>query len=166
LVERGVVVVSGLAEGVDTAAHLAAITGKGKTIAVIGTPLDRVYPKQNAGLQKRIAEEHLLVSPFSLGFPVRPGNFPLRNRTMALLSDATVIIEATDTSSSLHQGWEALRLGRLLFITNSTVQDPALTWPRKMLDHGARILSDETLEDLFDLLPARMAIQFDGGAPF
>ena len=166
LASRGIVVVSGLAEGVDTAAHESAIKHGGRTVAVLGTPLDQVYPKKNAELQHRIMREHLVVSQYPLGYPVQPKNFPLRNRTMALLSDATVIIEATDTSGSLHQGWEALRLGRLLFITKSIAENASLTWPEKMLHYGARILSDETLEDFFDLLPARMAAQFNGGIPF
>lgn len=166
LASRGIVVVSGLAEGVDTAAHESAIKQGGRTIAVLGTPLDQVYPKKNAELQHRIMRDHLVISQYPIGYPVQPKNFPLRNRTMALLSDATVIIEATDTSGSLHQGWEALRLGRLLFITKSIVENPGLTWPEKMLHYGARILSDESLEEFFDLLPARMAAQFNGGIPF
>ena len=86
-----------------------------------------------------------------MGYPVQPKNFPLRNLTMALLSDVTVIIEATDASGSLHQGWEALRLGRLLFITKSTVENTGLTWPEKMIRSGALILSDDSIEEFFDL---------------
>jgi DNA processing protein len=69
LAKRGVVVVSGLAEGVDTAAHEAAIAHGGRTVAVIGTPLDQVYPKKNAALQERIMEEHLVISQFPVGAP-------------------------------------------------------------------------------------------------
>ena len=100
LVERNMVVVSGLAEGIDTAAHTGTLEAGGRTIAVIGTPLDKVYPRQNAELQHRIIEEHLLVSQFPIGYPTNPANFPQRNRTMALIADATVIIEATDSSGS------------------------------------------------------------------
>lgn len=166
LVRRGIVVVSGLAEGIDTAAHEAAIKHGGQTIAVLGTSLDQVYPKQNAALQDRIMREHLAVSQFPVGYPVQRKSFPLRNRTMALLSDATVIIEASDTSGSLHQGWEALRLGRLLFMTKTIAEDPKLKWPNEMIHYGARILSDDSIEEFFDLLPARMASHFDGGIPF
>jgi DNA processing protein len=153
LADRGIVVVSWLAEGVDTAAHEAAITHGGRTIAVLGTPLDQVYPKKNAALQHRIMREHLVISQYPPGYPVQPKNFPLRNRTMALLSDATVIIEASDTSGSLHQGWEALRLGRHLFITKSVAEDPGLSWPGKMTHYGARILSDDTLEEFLGADP-------------
>lgn len=112
LIREGVVVVSGLAEGIDTAAHTAAIQRGGRTIAVIGTPLDEVFPAKNHRLQEEIASHHLLVSQFTPGTPIRRENFPQRNRTMALLSHASVIVEAGETSGSLSQGWEAHR-GRL-----------------------------------------------------
>lgn len=166
LVERGVVVVSGLAEGIDTAAHTAAIEAGGKTIAVIGTPLDKVYPKQNRQLQDRLMAEHLVISQFPIGRSVQRMNFPMRNRTMALISDATVIIEASDTSGSLSQGWEALRLGRGLFITKSVAENGQLKWPAEMLHYGARVFSDETVEELFDFLPPRVPIAADEAVAF
>lgn len=155
LVSRSVNVVSGLASGIDTAAHTACLNAGGRTIAVIGTPLSGRYPKENASLQEKIMREHLCISQFVEGRAVGRQNFPIRNRTMALLSDATVIIEASDTSGSLHQGWEALRLGRGLFITKAVAEDTRLMWPAKMQNYGAKILSDETIEDLFDQLPLR-----------
>jgi len=133
LVRAGVVVVSGLARGVDTAAHAAAIHHKGQTIAVIGTPLSKAYPSENSDLQVEIYRHHLLVSPFSDGEGVYKSNFPKRNRVMAAISDATVIIEASDTSGTLHQAAECQRLGRWLFIARSVAEDPALTWPSKFL---------------------------------
>jgi len=151
LVEHGVVVVSGLAEGIDTAAHRAAIEAKGQTIAVIGTPLDQAFPRANAVLQAEIAERHLLVSQFPPGTTVRKHFFTLRNRTMALLVDASVIVEAGNTSGSLSQGWEALRLGRQLFIMRSILELAHLTWPRVMLDYGAQVLED--MEPLLEALP-------------
>jgi DNA processing protein len=163
LAERGIVVVSGLAAGIDTAAHTAAIKHRGRTrrtgrtVAVLGTPLDQVYPKQNAALQHEIMTQHLAVSQYPPGSPIERKNFPIRNLTMALLSDATVIIEASDSSGSLYQGREALRLGRHFFIAKSAVEVRGLTWPDEMLSRGARILSDETLDEFFDLLPARPA---------
>lgn len=151
LAMRGAVVVSGLAEGIDTAAHEGAIVAGGKTVAVLGTPLDDVYPKRNRELQALIMREHLAVSQFPLGSPVRRGNFPRRNRVMALLSDATVIVEAGETSGSLSQGWEAIRLGRQLLILKSTVERPDLLWPRMMVGYGAEVLSDT--ERLLEQLP-------------
>lgn len=150
LAERGVVVVSGLADGIDTAAHRAAIEAGGRTVAVIGTPLDQVYPKTNANLQGELMEKHAVISQFAPGTPVQRRNFPQRNLTMALLVSASVIVEAGDTSGALNQGWEALRLGRLLFIMESVVQNASLTWPKEMLDYGAQVLSDRNLSEFLD----------------
>jgi DNA processing protein len=166
LAGRGIVVVSGLAEGIDTAAHTAAMKHGGRTIAVLGTPLDQVYPRQNAALQEEIMRDHLAVSQYPVGYPVQRKNFPLRNRTMALISDATVIIEAGNTSGSLSQGWEALRLGRPLFLAKSVTEDPSLKWPAEMIHYGAEVLSDQTIEELFDSLPARISAKLDDNIPF
>jgi len=149
----GVIVVSGLAEGIDTAAHDSALAAGGRTIAVLGTPLDVCYPRQNRELQRRIMTEHLALSPFAPGSPVARKNFPCRNRVMALISDATVIVEANDASGALAQGWEAIRLGRPLFILESIVEAPDLTWPEKMLRYGARVLT--STRPLLDQLPVQ-----------
>jgi DNA protecting protein DprA len=135
LVEADFVVMSGLARGVDTVAHMAAIEASGRTAAVIGTPLDRAYPAENADLQTEIYSRHLLISPFGKGETVFRSNFPARNRVMALLSDATVIVEASDTSGTLHQAAECQRSDRWLFIMKSVAEDPRLTWPSKFLSH-------------------------------
>lgn len=155
LVEHGIVVVSGLAEGVDTAAHEGALEAGGDTVAVIGTPLDKAYPAFNKRLQERIHREHLLVSPFPVGAAVYKSNFPQRNRTMAAISDATVIIEASDTSGSLHQAAECQpgRLDRWLFIGKSVVDDPNLTWPKRFIGQAfpkARVLN--STEDILAAL--------------
>jgi len=156
LARHGVIVVSGLAEGIDTSAHQAAIEEGGHTIAVLGTPLDRVYPKENFQLQEVIMHHHLAISQFPIGYPIQPKNFVLRNRTMALISNASIIVEAGDASGSLHQGWEALRLGRPLFIWSSTMNDSSLSWPKKMVMYGAMELTDP--EDVLDVLPSRERI--------
>lgn len=153
LVKRGVVVVSGLALGVDACAHRTAVEAGGRTIAVLGTPLDQFYPKENADLQRRIMAEHLAISQFRSGAAVHKANFPMRNRTMALISHATVIVEASETSGTIHQGWEALRLGRALFILESLMKRTDLAWPRKMVSYGAQALTNKTAEVLFESLP-------------
>ena len=158
LAAAGVVVASGLAAGVDAEAHSATIETGGRTIAVIGTPLDVAYPAVNGLLQEKIYREHLLVSPFAVGSPVFRSNFPQRNRVMAALSDATVIVEASDTSGSLHQAAEcrADRLDRWLFISQSVVNDRRLTWPKKFLGGPkVRILRDtaDVLAVLADAAP-------------
>ena len=156
LARRGVIIVSGLAEGIDTSAHKATIEEGGHTIAVLGTPLDRVYPKENFQLQDVIMHNHLVISQFPIGYPIQPKNFVLRNRTMALISNASIIVEAGDASGSLHQGWEALRLGRPLFIWSSTMNNSSLSWPKKMAMYGAMELTDP--EEVLDVLPFRERI--------
>ena len=143
-------VVSGLAKGIDTSAHRSAIDAGGRTIAVLGNPLEQFYPRENRELQQEIADNHLLVSQFPAGHPAGRGNFPRRNRTMALLTDATVIVEASDGSGTISQGWEALRLGRRLFVMRSVMENPALEWPAEMRQYGAETLSEtgELLEAL------------------
>jgi DNA processing protein len=124
LVRRGTVIVSGLAEGIDTAAHQGAIEAGGKTVGVLGTPLEKSYPAKNRELQALLMREHLVLSQFAPGSSVQPQNFPMRTRTMALISHATVITEAKEKGGSLHQGWEALRLGRPLFVLARLFDDP------------------------------------------
>jgi DNA processing protein len=141
LVVERVVVVSGLALGIDHAAHTTAIEQGGRTVAVIATPLERAYPKEHAELQARIGREHLVVSQFGPGDRIGRWSFPARNRTMALLTHATVIVEAGDSSGTLHQGWEAIRLGRPLFFMRGLLEDGRLRWPRRMMDYGARPLA-------------------------
>jgi len=153
LVENQVIIVSGLAEGIDTAAHETAIRMNGKTIAVIGTPLNKTFPSKNFNLQQEIMKNHLAVSQFPIGYPTKPKDFVLRNRTMALISDASVIVEAGKSSGSLHQGWETLRLGRPLFIWESVVNNKELDWPKEMMEYGAIELSNPT--DVLEVLPTR-----------
>lgn len=154
LLEKQTVIVSGLAEGIDTSAHETAIRSGGKTIAVLGTPLNKVYPRKNSMLQQEIMSKHLAISQFPVGHPTTPKDFVLRNRTMALISDATVIVEAGNTSGSLHQGWEAIRLGRPLFIWKAVLKNTQLSWPEEMFQYGAIELSDPM--DLFEFLPSNL----------
>jgi DNA processing protein len=134
LAAAGVVVISGLARGVDTEALTSAIAAGGKVVAVIGTPIDKAYPAENKRLQEKIYAEHLLISQFPPGQRVHPSYFPQRNKLMAALSDATAIIEAGETSGTLHQAAECVRLGRWLFIAKSVLDNPALKWPAKFRD--------------------------------
>jgi DNA processing protein len=153
LVEHGAIVVSGMAEGIDAAAHTAAIKAGGRTIAVLGTPLDKSYPKSNAELQREVIEHHAALSQFPVGYPITPKNFPMRNALMALIVNASVIVEASESSGALSQGWETLRLGRLLFIMESVFSVPGLRWPHEMLHYGAQRLSDENFDSFLDVLP-------------
>jgi DNA processing protein len=156
LVSNSVVIVSGLAEGIDTSAHMAAIEQGGKTVAVLGTPLDKTFPAKNFKLQQKIMRDYLAISQFEIGMPVTPKNFVIRNMTMALISDATIIVEASDKSGSLHQGWEALRLGRPLFIWRSILKHN-VTWYKDMIEYGAMILEDPT--EAFEVLPSSSPVE-------
>lgn len=149
LVEARVTVVSGLAKGVDTAAMKSAAEHNGGVVGVIGTPIDKAYPAENAILQEELWRDHLLLTPFRVGEQTFRGNFPKRNRVMAAVSDATVIVEASDTSGTLHQAAECGRLGRWLFIMKSVVEDPNLTWPAKFLDKPKVVILSST-QDVLD----------------
>lgn len=142
LAGAGVVVVSGLAKGVDTEALTAAMEAGGRTIGVIGTPIEKAYPAENKRLQEKMYSEHLLISQFAPGRPVYQSNFPERNKLMAAISDATVIVEASDTSGSLHQAAECVRLERWLFIAKSLMDNPSLRWPKDFIGYpNTRILA-------------------------
>lgn len=150
LANAGAVIVSGLARGIDRAAHLGAIEAGGATMAVLGVPLCRCYPPEHARLQEQIYRGHLLVSQFPDGARTQAWCFPARNRTMAMLSHASVIVEAGDTSGSLTLAAETRRLGRPLFLLRSLVENQSLTWPRAFLDRGAIVLDD--LDDIRHVL--------------
>ncbi len=143
LVRDGYTVVSGLARGIDTVALTTAIGMNGQVIAVIGTPISDHYPPENAVLQDHIAREFLLVSqvPVCRYSNQRPPQnkifFPERNVTMSALTEATIIVEAGETSGTLTQARAAIHQGRKLFILDSCFLDPTLTWPARFERMGA-----------------------------
>ena len=143
LVAKNFVVVSGLAAGVDTAAHTTAIEHGGKTIAVIGTPLGHYYPKENRPLQRFIERNFLLISQVPVlryleqDYRANRAFFPERNATMSALTEATIIVEASDTSGTLTQAKAALHQKRKLFILESCFQRNDIEWPAKFEAHEA-----------------------------
>jgi DNA protecting protein DprA len=154
LVQHGAVIVSGLARGIDAAAQMSAIDNGGRTVAVIGTPLSKASPAENSALQEKIWREHLLISPFPEGRPVYRSNFPQRNRVMAAITDATVIVEASDTSGTLHQAAECQTLGRWLFILRTAVDNPAASWPKRFLNAPKTVILDRT-EQIIDAISTK-----------
>jgi DNA processing protein len=152
LAEAGVTVVSGLAAGIDTAAHIAALDAGGRTVAVMGTGIDRVYPRENAALADRIvAAGGALVSQFFPDHPPNPASFPLRNIVMSGLSLATFVIEASETSGAKMQARLALHHGRAVFLPTSLVQQHE--WARKMVEigiGGAHAVSVESVEEVIE----------------
>ena len=161
LVEHDFTVVSGLAAGIDRMAHETAIKEGGRTIAVIGTPLSHSYPRENADLQRYIAEHFLVVSQVPVkkyeerDYRHNRSFFPERNVTMSALTEATIIVEAGETSGTLIQARAALRQNRKLFILDSCFQNPRLTWPATLEAKGAIRVRD--YDDIRRNLPTATA---------
>jgi DNA processing protein len=129
LVGSGYTVFSGLAAGIDTAAHTAALARSGRTVAVIGTGLMRSYPPQNAELQRRIATECAVISQFWPNAPPSRRSFPMRNAVMSGLTRATIVVEASHTSGSRMQARLALAHGRPVFLLEPLLRQ---TWAREL----------------------------------
>ncbi len=155
LVSHRVTVVSGLALGIDSVAHEVAMDNGGKTVGVLGTSLDRYAVMRNRSLQDAIGEKHLLVSQFPCGQTPQRSNFPLRNKTMALLSAATLIVEAATNSGTRHQGWEAIRLGRPVLFPKRSLERQSPDWADEMIRYGAFSFDARTLPLVLDDLPCR-----------
>lgn len=142
LARRGVTIVSGLARGIDTAAHRAALGVGGRTVAVLGTGLTRYYPPENAALQAEIAARALLVSQFSPTFQGTRYSFPMRNRVIAGLALISVVVEAAQGSGAQNEAQAAQKLGRTVFLLRSLVQEQS--WARAMVENeGALVLTGE-----------------------
>lgn len=148
LLEGGHTVVSGLAAGIDTAAHQAALDQDGRTIAVIGTGLNQTYPPQNAPLQRRLAESGAVVSQFWPDAGPLRQNFRLRNAVMSGLALATVIVEATHTSGARIQARAALGHGRPVLLTRQLLEQQ---WARKLADRPG-VFVIRSLTELDDAL--------------
>ncbi len=157
LTRRGIAVCSGLALGIDEAAHLGTLEAGGVTIAVVGTPITRVYPKEHAALQERIGFVGAVVSQFHPASKTLPLCFPLRNATMSGLSLGTVVIEASETSGALIQARKALQQGRKVFIPRSALEDDRLKWPKTYAQRpGAHAFG--TIDELVSVLEAEKLI--------
>jgi DNA processing protein len=153
LAGAGVVVASGLAFGIDAAAHRGALAAGGRTVAVLGTPLDTAYPAAHAALQAEIARRHAVLSPFAPGARIARGNFPRRDRVLAVIARAVVVVEAGDGSGALYTAGEAVRIGRPLFLLRSLVlragvEPPGSGWIARFLDRPGVSILTETAEVL------------------
>ncbi|MCU1659895.1 MAG: processing protein [Pseudonocardiales bacterium] len=153
LSRQGVTVVSGLATGIDTAAHTAALESGGRTVAVIGTGLRNSYPAVNRALQDRIGREHLVISQFWPDAPPTKTSFPMRNAVMSGYSAATVVIEAAWKSGARMQARLALEHGRPVFLHDSLMEHD---WARDYVARGAVVV--RTADDVLNQLAARLAI--------
>lgn len=148
----GWTVVSGLALGIDGAAHEGALTGPGSTVAVVGTGLDRIYPSRHAALTRRIAQEGLLLSEFALGSPPIADHFPLRNRIIAGLARGTLVVEAALRSGSLITARLALEAGRDVFAIPGSIHAVQSRGCHALLKQGAKLV--EQVEDVLEELGA------------
>ncbi|HET7705804.1 MAG TPA: DNA-processing protein DprA [Thermoanaerobaculia bacterium] len=150
LVEAGLTIVSGLALGIDAAAHEAALDGGGRTIAVLGTGVDLTYPRSNAKLFRRIETEGLIVSEFGPGTPPLPENFPVRNRVISGLSLGAVIVEATGRSGSLITARMAAEQGREVFAVPGSIFCAGTEGTHRLIQYGAKLVHDagDVLEEL------------------
>lgn len=156
LAEHGVTVVSGLARGIDSFAHRAALDGGGRTIAVLGSGLDIIYPSENRKLAAEVAERGALVSEFPLGTQPDGVNFPRRNRIIAGLSLASLIVEAGETSGALITAEFALEQGREVFAVPGNIFNPASRGPNRLISDGAKPIC--TMEDLLEELKLESAV--------
>lgn len=149
----GVTVVSGMARGIDTEAHLGALAAKGRTIAVLGSGIDVPYPPENRELMERIAAHGAVVTENPFGTQPESGYFPARNRIISGLSQGTVIIEASEDSGSLITADYSLKQGRLLFAVPGNVGSPVSRGPNSLIKQGAVLV--ESAEDVLGRLGAR-----------
>jgi DNA processing protein len=160
----GVVVVSGLARGVDAAAHAGALDAKGKTIAVLGTGIDRVYPSENKALHERIASQGLLVTEFPPGSPPDLFHFPQRNRIISGLSKAVVVVEAREKSGSLITARLAGEQGRDVMVVPGPIRSGQNRGGHALLRDGAKLVESavDILQELGldrSRVPARESLE-------
>lgn len=151
LAENGVVIVSGLAMGIDTAAHQGAVEAKGKTIAVLANGLDLIYPAQNENLARKILELNgAIISEYPAGTPALPHQFLERNRIVSGLCEATIIIEAPEYSGSLVTARLAAEQGRDVLVFPGPLRHPNYKGSHKLIRDGARLVAsiEDVLEDL------------------
>jgi DNA processing protein len=162
LAGNNVTVLSGLARGIDGEAHRAALEAGGRTVAVMGTGIDRVYPAQHKGLAGEILSAGALISQFWPGAPPTKVSFPMRNVVMSGMALGTVVIEGSSTSGARMQGRLALEHGKRLFLVRSLVMQEE--WARRYAERPGTTVVD-SVEDILDVLVAmaRPATQFTLG---
>lgn len=150
--------VSGLARGIDSICHEAALRSGGGTIAVVATGLDKVYPTENIELERRISQKGLVITEYPLGTKSHPGLFPQRNRIIAGLSRGTVVVEADSRSGSLITADAALEAGRDVFAVPGPITSPKSRGALELIKQGAKLVTSglDIIEEYTSYLPANV----------
>jgi len=152
LAQRGLVITSGMARGIDSASHRGALEAKGKTVAVLGSGLDVIYPRENQKLADRIAESGAVISEFPLGTSPAPENFPIRNRIISGLALGVVVVEAAEYSGSLITARLALEQDREVFAVPGNITAAQSFGPNHLIKQGAKLV--DHWMDVVEELPA------------
>ncbi len=164
LASQGLVIISGMARGVDTASHRGAITARGKTVAVFGTGVDVIYPKENSRLSEQIlALGGALISEFALGTFAAPQNFPIRNRILSGMSVGVLVVEAAEYSGTRITARCALEQNRDVFAVPGNVTNKNSWGPNTLIKQGAKL--GATWEDVWEDLPAEVKRKLTPAAP-
>ena len=150
LAVRGVTVVSGFARGIDTAAHRGALRGGGRTVAVLGSGVDVIYPPENRRAVEQVLRAGALVSQFPMGTPPLQHHFPLRNRTIAGMSLGTVVVEAAEQSGALITAGHAGELGREVFAVPGSINSATSRGAHRLIQDGAKLVQgwDDVIAEL------------------
>ena len=166
LAGKGLSIISGLALGIDAAAHRGALAARGATVAVIGTGADRLYPARNRELALQIAEHGAIVSEFPLGTPVLAANFPRRNRIISGLSRGVLVVEAATESGSLITARLAGEQGREVFAIPGSIHSPVARGCHRLIKQGAKLVetANDVLEELGEILQEAVPEQPPGDA--
>jgi DNA processing protein len=157
LAERQLVIVSGLARGIDSCAHRGALEGKGKTVAVQGRGMDAIYPSENRKLAEKIVESGAMISEFPIGTGPTPENFPIRNRIISGLSLGVVVVEAAEYSGSLITARLALEQNREVFAVPGNITSAQSFGPNQLIKQGAKLVDQWV--DVIEEFPAEVRQQ-------
>jgi DNA processing protein len=153
----GITIISGLARGVDTAAHRACLSVGGKTVAVLGNGLDTIYPTENTGLAEAIIKSGgAIISEYPLGYPALPVNFAIRNRIVSGLSDAVIVIEGAEKSGTLLTAGHAAEQGKTVFAVPGQITSPLSAAPLFLLKNGAKMAT--SVKDILDELDLQIKV--------